>query len=255
MQVLQVYAQDIAELESEKNTWIQTLSAVEQAIDSAVEKLDDKIVDKDQSDQLQEKHEEVEEYLEKVEEKIQNENSWEDIRGLVEEAKKVVVLKVVSWVTEYEDVEENIPSDVANTSAEIEDAMESIQDSMLGENDDYSLIITTQSSKKKVEEIFHKFDENTSVELMYKSWGKKYFEILLKKDSIFRQEILEDIESWTLPESFIGMDVVLPEVYVVEWVKSAEKVQNNLLEWEDLSHLWEIEKYQAYRYFSEKKSE
>jgi hypothetical protein len=72
-------------------------------------------------------------------------------------------------VTEYEDVEENIPSDVANTSAEIEDAMESIQDSMLGENDDYSLIITTQSSKKKVEEIFHKFDENTSVELMYKS--------------------------------------------------------------------------------------
>jgi hypothetical protein len=48
-------------------------------------------------------------------------------------------------VTEYENPTENIGDDIANTQQEKQDAAASIKDSLLGENDDYSLIITTSS--------------------------------------------------------------------------------------------------------------
>jgi hypothetical protein len=58
--------------------------------------LDNKIGDKKKSQQLQDKHAEIEEYLDQVESDIQTESSGEDIQELLEEAKKVVVLKVVA---------------------------------------------------------------------------------------------------------------------------------------------------------------
>jgi hypothetical protein len=70
-------------------------------------------------------------------------------------------------VTEYEDIEDTIPSDVANTSQEIEDAMESIQDSLQGEDDDYSLIIKSAYTQDKIELIFEKFDDDTELEYLY----------------------------------------------------------------------------------------
>jgi hypothetical protein len=51
---------------------------------------------------------------------------------------------------------------------------------------------------------------------MYSSGKQKYFEIFLQKDSLFRQEMLEDIESGILPESFVGMSIVMPEVFSLE---------------------------------------
>jgi peptidoglycan hydrolase CwlO-like protein len=96
MQIMQVYAQDQVQLENEKQKGEQVLDALEGVIDTAVEKLDDKITDIKQSQKLEEKHEEIGEYLEKIEEEIREGNSEEDIKELVEEAKKVVVLKVVS---------------------------------------------------------------------------------------------------------------------------------------------------------------
>jgi hypothetical protein len=53
--------------------------------------------------------------------------------------------------------------------------------------------------------------------------------VLLKKDSIFVQEMLGDIKRGILPESFIGIQIVLPEVFAIEGIKSAEKVQVKLL--------------------------
>ena len=181
MQMLQVYAQDVAELESQKNEGKQQLETVERIIDSTVEKLDEKIKDTQQSEQLEEKHEEIEEYIEQVQEEIQDESSTKDIQEIVEEAKKIVVLKVVSWVTEYEDIKENISTDIADTPEEIKDASEAIQDSLIWEDNDYSLIIKTQYSVKEVDKILLGFDKSTSIDLLYTVGSEKYFEVLFQK--------------------------------------------------------------------------
>lgn len=125
-----IYAENQAILESEKQKGIQTLDVVEQIIDTTVNKLDNKIRNEEKKDQLQEKNEEIKEYLEEVTQDIKKENSSQDIQEMVEEAKKVVVLKVVSGTTEYEDVEKNIPRDIANTPQKKKDALEAIQDSL-----------------------------------------------------------------------------------------------------------------------------
>lgn len=248
-----LYASEQSELKSEKDRSVKTLDAFEDIIDTSVEKLDTTIKDTDVSDKLKEKHKEIWEYLDDVESEIQNQKSGEDIQARVEEAKKVVVLKVVSWVTEYEDIEDNITQEVWNTLWEKEEAREILQDSLEWEDNDYSLIIKTKYSTKKVEKILWGFDESTSIELLYKSWKDKYFEILLQKDSLFSREILGDIDTGILPSSFGAMEIVQPEVFTINAVKSAARVQKNLLKWEDLTHTWGVEKYQTYRYFTETK--
>jgi hypothetical protein len=50
MQVLQVYAQNVTELEADKNTGVQQLNAVEQVINIVVDQLGEKINDEEKSD-------------------------------------------------------------------------------------------------------------------------------------------------------------------------------------------------------------
>ena len=115
-QVFELYAQWEAELASEKQAWERTLQAVDTVIEKAVIKIDKKLNNTAKEEKLEKKQVEIKEYLQEVQEDIQQENNSEDIKEKVETAKKVVVLKVVSGVTEYEDVEDNIDSEVANTN-------------------------------------------------------------------------------------------------------------------------------------------
>jgi len=57
------------------------------------------------------------------------------------------------------------------------------------------------------------FDTETKIQEMYESEGKNYFEVFLAENSLFREEMLEDIESGILPENFLGVEIVLPEVF------------------------------------------
>jgi len=119
-------------------------------------------------------------------------------------------------VTQYEDVEENISSDVADTPQEIEEAKEAIQDSLETRSGDYSLIVKTKYSAEKTQKLFRTFDASATLEPLYEIGGKNYFEITIAEDSIFRQEMMEDIEQGILPESYLGIEVVQPEVFGVE---------------------------------------
>ena len=257
-QVFQVYAQSEAELNAEKQKGTQVLGAVEQIVGTTVEKIDDKLWNNTKKkDQLEEKHEEIQEYLEEVEEEIQEENNSEDIKEKVETAKKVVVLKVVSWITEYEDVEDNINSEVADTPAEVEEALETIQDSMETESGDYSIIVRSTKTQTEVQSLFATFDTHTKIEEMYEADGKNYFEVFLAEDSLFREEMLEDIESWILPETFLWVEIVLPEVFGINvqspsWEGDAWKAEG-ALDWETLSQTWGIEHYQSYNYITSQK--
>ena len=261
-QVLQVYAESEAELSAEKQRWEQALDAVGQVIDGTVQKIETKLGNnKEKKERLENKREEIEQYLEEVQEEIGRENRSEDIKQKVEEAKKVVVLKVVSWVIEYEDVEDNIDSEVAGTPAEIEEALETIQESMETKTWDYSIIVRSNKSEWEVSKLFQTFDLNTRIEFMYESGGENYFEVFLDEDSIFRQEMLEDIESGILPEVFLWVEIILPEVFGINtptqsWILSRPEEKGAIsLMWEDISETWGIEKYKSYEYIEDSKTE
>lgn len=239
-QVLPIYAEWQAQLEWEKQKSVATLDAIEQVVDGAVGKIEKKIRNKNTKKQLQEKNEEIKEYLDDVVKDIKKESSSEDIKEKVEEAKKVVVLKVVSGTTQYENVEKNISSDVAKTSKDKKEAAKTIQDSLKSKNGDYSIIIRTKYSKSKVKKLFETFDPTIKLEKMYDLGEETYFEVFIDKDSIFRKEMLEDIESGILPETFIGIKIVLPEVYGISEISLAG---------EDLTQTWGIEQYQSFKYF------
>lgn len=72
-----------------------------------------------------------------------------------------------------------------------------------------------------MEELFHKFDSDTRVETLYNITGINYFEVFISQGSIFRQEMMGNIEKGVLPETFLDIDIVLPEVFTVESVDTS----------------------------------
>lgn len=193
-QIGQIYANSLAELESEKQKSIQVLDTVEKVIDDTIDKIDAKTNNKEIETRLKQKEQEVEEYLNEVQQEISQEKSSKDIQEKVKEAKKVVVLKVVSGATQYEDVQDNIPEEISDTPKKKKDAEKVIQDSLQTSKGDYSIIVKTKYSLKKVKDIFSKFDGDTVIDLMYEEDEYKYLEVSVSKDSVFRQEMMEDIE-------------------------------------------------------------
>ena len=133
---------------------------------------------------------------------------------------------------------------------------------------DYSIIISSKKTLAQVQKLFATFDSGTQIDFMYESEWTKYFEVFLASDSIFRQEMLEDIESWILPENFLWVEIVFPEVFGINtttqsWILSTLKGHRGLSEekgstnltWEDISETWGIEKYKSYEYIEDSKTE
>ena len=237
-----LYADSVVSLSETKQENIEKLEVIEEVIDTTIEKIDKKINNTEIEARLEEKEAEVEEYLQEVKQEISSENSERDIKKKVKEAQKVVVLKVVSGVTQYEDVVDNISTDVADTPDEIEQATETLQDSLETKSWDYSIIIKTKHDFQKTLKLFHTFDTGIVLETLYDIDGVNYFEVGISEDSLFRQEMFEDIEKGILPETYLWIEIVLPEVFGIE--------QDTDLSGEDLSQTWGIEQYRTYEYFS-----
>ncbi|PIE84889.1 hypothetical protein CSA08_04855, partial [Candidatus Gracilibacteria bacterium] len=186
---------------------------------------------------------EIEEYIEETQKKILKEKNKSDMKDLVSEAKKTVLLKVVSGVTPYDDVEKNISKDVARTPKERKQALETIKDSLKTASGDYSLIIKSKYSKKKILNLFGKFDKNIFIKFMYNNDGEDYYEVFINEDSIFRNEMMSDIESGNLPESFLGIKIIIPEVFGI-----------NNIQGEDIDITWGIKKYNTPEYIESLRS-
>lgn len=60
-----------------------------------------------------------------------------------------------------------------------------------------------------------------------------------------------DIENNILPESFIGIEVVQPEIFAIETETSQDA---NLLTGEDLTQTWGIEEYGVFSHLSDTKT-
>ncbi|NDK08446.1 S8 family serine peptidase [Candidatus Gracilibacteria bacterium] len=238
-----IYAYEVSALESTKDKSIEILENVEKVVDKTIEKIDNKTNDAEIEARLEQKQEEIKEYLEEAKEKIEGENSKGDIKEILEETKKVVVLKVVSGVTEYENIDESIPKELAKTEESKEHAIDVIQNSLETKSGDYSLIIKTKFDKEKVIKTLSLFDEKLKVDFMYESEGDNYFEIAISDDSIFRKEMLEDIESGNIPESFLGITIIKPEVFGINELNIQEEMIGENLESTRGVKLYDTTKY------------
>lgn len=240
-----IYAYEVSALESTKDKSIEALVNVEKVVDTTVEKIDAKTSDAEIEARLEQKQEEIKEYLEEAKEQIQAETSKWDIKEILEETKKVVVLKVVSWVTEYENIDEFIPKELTKNESSKEHAIDVIQNSLETKSWDYSLIIKSKFLKEKVEKTISMFDEKLKVNFLYESDWDNYFEIIVSEDSIFKREMLEDIENGNIPESFLWIDIIKPEVFWINEINIQEEIV-----WENLESTRWVKLYNTTKYFN-----
>ena len=70
------------------------------------------------------------------------------------------------------------------------------------------------------------------IKYIYSEKEINYFDIKISRNSVFDEEMLEDIESWLLPESFLWVNIVQPEIF---------KVWN--LQWEQIDRTWWVREY------------
>jgi len=246
-----LYAAEKQDIREEKNNSIAELDTTAWAIESATTKLKASIEDSEITKQLETKEEEIVEYLEEVQEEIQSKSSVKDIEEKVKEAKKVVVLKVVSGITEYKDLEDNISDEIAPTQQEKIEAKEVLRNSLVNGIGNYTLIVRTNNNFKKLKKSLERFDTDIDIEFLYKVWKQKYYELIFSRDSLIRQELVGDVEEWTLPKEFLDIEVIQPEILSVDKVQSEKQVKKKLLKGEDFTQIWGIEEYKTYRYFSE----
>lgn len=104
----------------------------------------------------------------------------------------------------------------------------------------YSLIVKTHLDTKSLQEEFSLFDEAIGIKFLYSEAGKQYYSLSIPEDSIISQELLPEIESGILPESFRDVTMVLPEIYSIEEID---------ISGEDISKTWGVDQYAAHRYF------
>ena len=91
-----IYAQESAKVEAAQDQNIEVLDKVEGVIGTVMDRLDDKVRNIEIKEQLQEKEAEIEKYIEETQEKIADESDPEEMKEIVLEAKKTVVLKVIA---------------------------------------------------------------------------------------------------------------------------------------------------------------
>lgn len=251
MQVWVLYAQDVQELQEDRDAWVKTLEAIENVIWTTVDKLDTKLQGTHAWEKLQEKSKEIDEYFSEISEDIQRETSSSEITEKIDEAKKVVILKVVSWISEDQKLWDTIDSEIANTRQKKDEALQVIEDSLEWDEWNFSLIMRTKYNQKKFKKVLNTLDDNIDNQFLYSSNTYNYFEVTIKNNWIFAQEMLGDIESGIIPESFIGIEIVKPEVFSIDEIDTEKNLKEGILLWEDFTQTWWIEEYKSYRYFTE----
>jgi hypothetical protein len=55
----------------------------------------------------------------------------------------------------------------------------------------------------------------------------KYFELFIPKESNFFREILPDIRSGILPKNLLGINIITPEVFILDPIVSNEDLIEN----------------------------
>jgi hypothetical protein len=125
------------------------------------------------------------------------------------------VLKLIDGITKKEDVKGKVEEMVRSPKEYIE-ALRTMK-KMFDKGSNYSLIVKTKYSYKKFVGLLRKFDKDIKPKRLFEGEdGYEYYEVTIPKTSIFAQEMLDDIEHFKIPKSFLGIKIVEPRIYRIE---------------------------------------
>lgn len=167
-QIGTVYAQAETQLEQTRESSLQTLESLDTLVNATLEKIEGKTQSVELQEQIQEKQEEIQAYIEEVEKSLQEGESTKDIKTELADARKTLMLKVVSGVTPREDIFENIPEEVQNNRKKSQEAETLLQESLTGEPDIYTVMIRSKLSQTETQELFTTFDQEIKLQFLYK---------------------------------------------------------------------------------------
>jgi subtilisin family serine protease len=188
------------------------LDKMEAVADGAIEKLDARISDPVIEAQLEIKAEEIQEYLAEVSETLQDVESKTELKEVLEEAKKVVTLKVVSGSTDYDNVLSEATASIEWTKAQKADAAEVIMENLVDDTEDtYTLMVKTSYTYDKALSILKPYDDTIALFELFTEDGLNYFEATISSKSLLSEEILPNLEQGILPDTLLGIDIIKPE--------------------------------------------
>lgn len=241
-QVYPIYASYNFNLRIEQQKNIRNLNKINLNINKFVKEYSLKNIDKKVNNRLKGKEEEINILLKEVETKIKNKKTKKEIETIVSEAKKRISLKLVSWTTKYGNINDTINNNflLKNRGKALNSLKKSIR-----KWKDYSFIIKTKFKKEEILNDYKIYDKSLEVNYLYSDWDKNYYEIIISNNSIFRNEIFENIDQDLIPEKFLWIDVVKPEIFSID---SIQWENQELTRWVDsyktYDYFWNLEKNQ-----------
>lgn len=233
-----VFAWNTDPLQAEKQNSITILDSIENKLDQTLSSIEWKTKSEELKEQINEKQAEIEQYIELKQAEIKSESSKADIKDIIEETSKVVTLKAVAWITATTDVTETLADQIDISKKDMLKAENTLIDS-LQNGDDYVLMLKSKLSKENILSTLKKFDENISLNDMFEEDEYHYFELTIKENSLLKQELLENIDSGEVPNNFLWIEVVKPELL---------KISDINIWWEETDKLWWIKKYGVSKY-------
>lgn len=239
-QIATLFAQSALEVTQVQDASIQILDTLDTIAQTTLEKIEDTTRNQEIKEKIDVKKVEISEFLAETSQSISESRSTQEIQEELAEARKTVVLKVVSWVTPEGDIESWIPKEILQNTEKKEAAREILQASLSWEGESIRIMMQSKQEQEAVSKLLHTFDETIQILSLYSDGGLNFYELMIHPESIFAREMLWDIEQWILPKAFIGINFIFPEVLLLE---------NTLLEWENLSRTWWVEQYRSFEVF------
>ncbi len=148
---IEIYASEQTVLNQAIDTGIATIEKLWEIANKKLETIQSKEADTSQKERIDEKQQEIEAYVNEVQKKLDSDiDSKQELNTTLVEAQKVIALKAVSGITEYQEVSSNIPATIAKDTKSLSSAVEVMQNTFTTKNK-YSLVISTTYSKEKIQ--------------------------------------------------------------------------------------------------------
>jgi len=203
-------------------------------IDIGLTKIEKGISDLEMKENIGDKKEEINILVDKVTELIDKTNDEWKIKDLSLEAMKRIELKLYSSITDSDSIKDEI---IENNPTELNESVEAIMDS-IKESKGYNIFMKTSNSVENIKTELFKYDEKLQILSSNNIDWINYIKLLISKDSILRQELFEDIDTWIFPDKIKKFEVIKPSYINSE----------SIILWEDLPKLWNISKIWADKY-------
>lgn len=108
-------------------------------------------------------------------------------------------------------------------------------------------MIKTKLSQEDVLKLLGKYDENLKLVFQFDEDDFSVYELTVSKNSLLRQELLENIDEGEIPNHIVGIQVIKPELLKIG--------EDTSLAGEDQDKLWGLRKYGLPNYENELKSQ